>query len=376
MKTANQQMYAAMEKGNAAEVARLVAAHPELLRPKHVSDSWLHEAARSGQIPLIDALLAAGADINLHDDNEGPPLEKAVNRGQLEAARHLIARGADVNIGRELIGAINSQKNSLELVKLLVDAGTDVNRWWHFGDPKQGIIQNALSWALAKDRADIADYLRAHGALPPPKAPRLTPLEAMEQGIEEETIAYFDKHLGPVSPLSLGEIVPSSPVRVHAILAGGTRQHITLFTTGMATSALRVPSGQQQYRYVELFVQLPANWPYQDVADARHSWPIHWLRMLAHYPHERQSWLPPVSIIEDDPPGPLAPGSNFTAMLVLAEQSFASKQGYPVQLYRLTPLYAEEQALEAKHGIDALMRAFDEHSVPFIVDPKRRNVAL
>jgi hypothetical protein len=326
--------------------------------------------------------LDAGVDVDLQIKN-GPPLDDAVGRGQIEAARHLISRGANVNLGRELIGAINvgtdfhqdvktREAKAFELVKLLVESGTDVNRWWYFGDPKKGVVFNALSWAIANGREDIAEYLRAHGAVMPPQSDQP---EKSPKGIEEEVVAYFEEQFGPVHPHSLGEIVPTgSPVAVHVVPSSKDRPHTTLFTTGLARRSMKLPKDLKDYQHGELFIQLPANWPYADIANADHGWPVHWLRMMAAYGHG--AGLRPVTIGEDEPGKPIAHNVKFTAMLVMAEKQFASKKGHTVHLYRMTPLYPEERELEQREGAAALMRAFDKCDVPFIVDLNRRNVAL
>jgi len=60
----------------------------------------------------------------------------------------------------------------------------------------------------------------------------------------------------------------------------------------------------------------------------------------------------------------------------MAEKDVSTSDGRLIQLYRLTPLYPEERALERREGIAALLQAFDCEDVPFIVDPRRKNVAL
>jgi len=395
-------MARAIDNGDIVEIRKVLAEFPDQKTyPNGGGGSWLHIAVRQGNIDVLDALIDAGIDINI--DVEDPPLAEAASCGQIEAARHLISRGADVNLGRAFIGAINVSNDlnqdspereikAFELVKLLVESGADVNRWWYFGDSKKGVIQNALSWAIVNGREDIADYLRAHGAVMPPKEERhrgsfwtwawrlvfgAKQSRTSEEGIEQEVIAQFEKLFGPCHPLSLGEIVPSeSSIRVHVIPASGGRNHITLFTTGMARNRMKAPSKEyKNYEHVELFIQLPASWPYKDILNPDHAWPMHWLRMMAVHPLEKGIWLPPITVIANDRDEPIASNARFTAMLLLAELSMTSKAGCPVQFYRLTPLYPEERQMELDQGIDAVMRAFDKYDVPFVVDLHRRNVA-
>jgi predicted nucleic acid-binding protein len=60
---------------------------------------------------------------------------------------------------------------------------------------------------------------------------------------------------------------------------------------------------------------------------------------------------------------------------MIAEKSFQRTDGETVQLYRVVPIYTDERELEIREGALALIRAFDRHDVPFIVDLDRPSVA-
>jgi hypothetical protein len=181
-----------------------------------------------------------------------------------------------------------------------------------------------------------------------------------------------------VEKRSLIEIVPSGhPVAIHIIRPAGDRKHFAIFTTGLSTKPMHVPAGQEEYALAEVFIELPGNWEVMNFKDKKWNWPLLWLRKIAQYPHNAETWLggPLTIIANDEPPQPLSPGIKFTSMLLLAEQSFVRSDGQTVQLYRATPLYTEERELELREGAPALMRAFDRKSVPFIVDLNRPSVA-
>lgn len=140
---------------------------------------------------------------------------------------------------------------------------------------------------------------------------------------------------------------------------------------------MNVPDGEESYEFAELFIQLPKDWKYQDLQSPRWNWPILWLRKVARLPHKAETWLggPTTIIAEEEPPTPIAPGLPFTSMLLMAEHDFETDQGSTIQLYRLTPLFTDERALEIRDGLPALMNAFDRNSTPFIVDLNRKSVA-
>lgn len=257
------------------------------------------------------------------------------------------------------------------MVKLLEQHGADLHRVYPYGD---GRPINALSMAIDWSQEDVAEYLRSKGAVLPDEEP--TPSEP--QTAADEVVTYFTEHFGPVRRQAIIEIVPTEPrIAVHVVPASEERNHLTLFTTGMSDQAMEVPDGGDEYRFAELFIQLPADWKYMQFDDPNFGWPVNWLRSIAQQPPVDNTWLGgPVAVItNDDPPERLAPNTEFASMLLMAERHVVSADGRKIQLYRLAPLYAEERDLEMREDISALLRAFDRHSIPFVVDLSRPNVA-
>ena len=221
----------------------------------------------------------------------------------------------------------------------------------------------------------IAKYLRSKGARTPEELGRTGPAVS-----PDPVVAHFAGRFGPVQPMSLGEIVPDDvPILVHVVPATPSRPSVVLFTSGMSARPMTVPEGEEAYRFAELFVELPADWPLgSDVLDnPDYRWPLDWLRRMAKYPHQQETWLGgPVAIVADgEPPEPLWPHSPFSAMLLLADGDFQRPDGNTVQFYRLLPLYPEERQLELATDIGELLRRFDRAGVAFVVDSQRPNVA-
>ena len=87
-------------------------------------------AAAAGHGPVVQALIAKGADIRAQSNIGTTPLQYAVRKGSLDAVRVLLAAGADVNMRRPdgatplLIAIINGHE---DLVDLLLDKGADPN---------------------------------------------------------------------------------------------------------------------------------------------------------------------------------------------------------------------------------------------------------
>jgi hypothetical protein len=93
-----------------------------------VGNSTLSDAAREGQIALVDELLRAGADVNSSNDAGGTVLMTSVAFRQPEVTRRLIRAGArlDAQDDRgETALMIAAQYRNLEMAEILLAAGAD-----------------------------------------------------------------------------------------------------------------------------------------------------------------------------------------------------------------------------------------------------------
>ena len=160
--------------------------------------SAIHDAARKGDVKKIQALLASDPKLVADKDGDGDtPLHVAAKFGQLEAAQALVAAGADVNIKNteapflpgdlwDVIGSsnhkdpvellrvhgVNTEDNKngytpldlaafsvhyMPMVKFLIDKGADVNA-------KSAAGATPLFWAVLRQQRDEVQYLVDHGA--------------------------------------------------------------------------------------------------------------------------------------------------------------------------------------------------------------------
>ena len=156
--------------------------HPETARCViPYTGSILHEVASLGRVKAVVQLLDAGADANSrggHRSNYSPlACAWACDESPdvVEIVRLLLAHGADPDADRAIISAINHRSDEatrLALVKLLVEAGADVNRVYDvYGDPNNTFT--ALEWA--EGTKSVADYLRSKGAADRPDRPPPAP---------------------------------------------------------------------------------------------------------------------------------------------------------------------------------------------------------
>jgi len=176
----------------------------------------LHLAARHGNQEAVDALLAAGADVNVTSGGDGTtPLLIATINGHFDLASTLVERGADPNLASDagaapLYGAINlqwapkslypqptshqQQKLSyLELMKILLQAGADPNarlkkKLWYSGYnfDLSGVDESGATafWRAAYGTdVEAMKLLVAHGA--EPNLPSVVPVVVPDEDDEE-----------------------------------------------------------------------------------------------------------------------------------------------------------------------------------------------
>lgn len=95
-----------------------------------INSSWLYIAAQQGHIDVVNALIDAGANVNLLIDNDIRPLFVAAENGHLDVVKALIKANANLNLGIAN-GAtplfVAAQKGHLAIVNELIAAGANID---------------------------------------------------------------------------------------------------------------------------------------------------------------------------------------------------------------------------------------------------------
>ena len=369
--------YAAISRGDVPGARDLLNQHPWFLRDESTGGDFLRSAVIRNNVEMTALLVEFGADINAPDldgDPEGPIVD-AANEGAIDTARWLLDHGAKLN--HEVDGVTRcfaiggaARNGHLELVKLLVERGADVNAMW--------ADQNSLSFAIVYGQREVEAYLRSQGAVEPWKLLGQAPPSHICANIED----HLKKHLGKPKSLQLQEIVTGTPSISLVVVPMG--KEFALVTKGMSDLPMKVPEGESEFRYAELVIHLPKNWPLTGNAlqDPTRSWPVDWLRRIARYPHEHNTWLGGSSVIfaNEEPPQPLASNTKLSCLLLLLEPdpfgTLRTVDGRLIRFYMVYPIYTEERDLERSEGIRRLVELFQEHSIDTVVDLDRLNVAL
>lgn len=121
----------------------------------------LHFAVEHGWADIIPLLVAAGADVNLRDANDGTAFYRAVEKQDIAAATALLEAGSNPSVRRFDDGLpalhIAIGDNNVALAKLLIYYGADVTA----KTPPKDDGQNAYHLA-ARAPLEIMDELLAH----------------------------------------------------------------------------------------------------------------------------------------------------------------------------------------------------------------------
>jgi ankyrin repeat protein len=147
-------------------------------------------AARKSDVAAVKAMLDKGVDVNSKNRYGATALSYACDRGSVEMVRLLIERGADVNVEDTFYHATPlgwaADKGYVEIVKLLLDKGAKgkedalqsavfgghtelVKSLLARGDWKPEGLTAALSAAERGGKKEIAEILKNAGATPAPK---------------------------------------------------------------------------------------------------------------------------------------------------------------------------------------------------------------
>ena len=163
---------------------------------KQELNDQLWEAARSGNVAALTALIDKGADVNAKFRYGATALFKAAERGNTEVVKVLLARGADVSVkdtfyNMTAMSWALSNKH-VEVVRALLEKdaasvddvlmtgvregnGTIVEVALARGGAKPATLSAALAAALSdKEKVAIAEMLKKAGAIPPPEVDAAT----------------------------------------------------------------------------------------------------------------------------------------------------------------------------------------------------------
>lgn len=185
----------------ATTIALLVAAgaEPNVAMPTgeniDVAETPMHWAASSNDVAAIDALVLAGADVDVLGGIFGgcTPYEEAIIFEQYAAARRLLVHGATNYLpGAAALGQTDQIDDFFDANgDVRTDAG--VLPHWNSFPPRQTVLDRAFQFACRAGHIDIAERLFTRGADPTAVSPaETTAREEAENNGHDDVVAWLD----------------------------------------------------------------------------------------------------------------------------------------------------------------------------------------
>lgn len=206
-----------------------------------------------------------------------------------------------------------------------------------------------------------------------------------EDMIEDDgnvVVEHIEKYLGCIDS-SINEIVPGSRVSidVNIINPSKERNYFTLVTTGMCEYPMGFSVEDNEYKYAELLIKLPANWKLdqESCKDEENYWPIKMLRLIGHLPHIYEGIINEEVIIPNGQPGgtviPFNNGTELSRIMICVSEDippYVFDDGAKIDFYTLVPITDLEEELVRKNGSNAVMHMLKSKD---IVDLEREYLA-
>lgn len=195
---------------------------------------------------------------------------------------------------------------------------------------------------------------------------------------------HIEQHVGPAEMVFHEVVSDLVHIDVHHVPPDENRNFHTLITSGMSERPMTVPEGAEEYRFAELMLCLPDDWPVTVEAfqDERNYWPVRLLKVLARLPHEYDTWLGIGHTIPNggDEPTPYADNTQFCCAMIVPAIPFGkdfrkmkAPDGRAINFYSVWPLTADEVAFKLKQGYDDLVDKLLNAGVTDVIDINRTN---
>jgi ankyrin repeat protein len=161
---AEDELVGAASSGDIATLTRLLdVEHADANFHRRYGQPVLCIAAQKGNTVAVKVLLAHGADPNLRDSNQQPPLYWALVSGHASTVQALMDAGANLlaetPVHRTLLATLAYYVDDVALAQRLLDAGVDVNRQDYAGG-------TALMNAASAGKLPVVAFLLHAGADP------------------------------------------------------------------------------------------------------------------------------------------------------------------------------------------------------------------
>jgi len=205
----------------------------------------------------------------------------------------------------------------------------------------------------------------------------------------EEVCEHFDKIFPGRESRVMHEILSDLVhIDVHVMMPTAEENFRVIYTTGMSDLPMTVSKEVQNYenwQHAELVMLLPDSWNPGEAlnmnGDTPHKdfWAISGIKYFAKMPHYFKTWLGDGHTIPNGPDyEPILEGSEMGGVVLIMLDSEKSpiiaKVGKQIHLLMVVPITRAETEYKLEHGMAALLKKFDEHNVPLVIDMGRKSV--
>ena len=194
---------------------------------------------------------------------------------------------------------------------------------------------------------------------------------------------HIEDHVGEIESVFHELISDNVHIDIHWVKPCDTFPFHKLITSGMSDKPMNTPKDLDVSQYSELCVLLPKDWKIDESAfeDESNYWPLRWLKIIARFPHEYNTWIGPGHTIPNgENAEPFWSNTKLGCILLLPSISL-NDDFYELKLspdktinfYCLYPIYKEEMNLKLKKGSDALIDLFEKENITDIINVNRKN---
>ncbi|MFJ8219748.1 ankyrin repeat domain-containing protein [Bacillus cereus] len=156
----NREIRNAIKIGDINRMKQLMGYDTKLLNAKTSFGTWLHIAAKKGNLDIVKFLVEEGIDIDARGGTfDSSALNSAAGSGYLDIVKYLVRASAELDVSlakrNPLFGAIyGGYKN---VVEFLVEKGIDISIRYTGENIKN---MNAYEYAIEFGQTEIAEYLK------------------------------------------------------------------------------------------------------------------------------------------------------------------------------------------------------------------------
>ncbi|MBS1563470.1 MAG: suppressor of fused domain protein [Bacteroidetes bacterium] len=202
----------------------------------------------------------------------------------------------------------------------------------------------------------------------------------------EDITDHIEAFIGPVEMVFHEIVSDLVHIDVHWVKASENFPVNVLVTSGMSDMPMNIPEGLDVPAYMELCVLLPKEWPMDQASwkDEKNYWPIRWLKHMARFPHQYDTWLGYGHTLPNgEHADPYAENTKLGCMILLP--SISLPEGFrtlrvsadkSICFYCLYPLYREEMEFKLAAGSHELLNKFAKNQIGDIIDINRKNTCV